>query len=509
MNPKKRLFVGCIVALVTTSFGFIVRAFLIGQWGETFNLSESELGSLQGAGLYPFALSILGFSLIIDKLGYGKTMALAWILHVVSAVITMTATGYNSLYLGTFLFALANGAVEAAINPVTATIYSDRKTHYLNILHAGWPGGLVLGGILAIALSNVDVDPDTLWRVKIGLFLLPAVVYGVMLLGVKFPQQERVAAGVSYKDMMREFGWGGFLVCALCATYGLDEIVRVFGWTLSAPVKWAIALIPTVIFGFYIRTIGRPLFVLLTLVMVLLAATELGTDSWIATLMTPVLAELGPQGGNWMLVYTSLIMFILRFFAGPIVERTSPLGLLAICSLIACLGLTWIANAHGAFIIFLAATLYGVGKTFFWPTMLGVVAEQFPKGGALTLNAISGIGMISVGVLSIPFMGTFQDNDFDQRLEATNPAIHQQVMAEPEEKYLMTFRPLDREKVAELSPEEKTTIDETRIATNRGTLAKVAVLPGIMLISYLGMILWFKSKGGYKAVSLDSGGSAH
>ena len=129
---QNRLFIACIISLVTTSFGFIIRAFLLTEWGKEFNLSESQLGSIQGVGLYPFALSIILFSLVIDKLGYGRTMALAWICHMASAIITITATSYTALYLGTFIFALANGAIEAAINPVTATLFPNKKTHYLN-----------------------------------------------------------------------------------------------------------------------------------------------------------------------------------------------------------------------------------------------------------------------------------------------------------------------------------------------------------------------------------------
>src|SRR5882672_7061186 len=168
MPRQTRLFLACIISLVSASIGFVVRAFLITEWGTRFNLSETQIGSIQGAGLYPQALSIILFSLVVDRLGYGRTMAFAWICHVLSAVITMTATGYTGLYLGTLVFALANGAVEAVINPVTATLYPKSKTHHLNILHAGWPGGLVLGGVLVIALGGLE------WRWKVGLFLLPA-----------------------------------------------------------------------------------------------------------------------------------------------------------------------------------------------------------------------------------------------------------------------------------------------------------------------------------------------
>ena len=142
-NPA-RLFVASIIAIAAMSFGFVVRAFLLSEWRVTFNLSESQIGSIQGAGLFPQALTIILFSLIIDRVGYGRTIAFAFIAHVVSAIVTITATSFNGLYWGTFIFALAGGAVEAAVNPITATLYARSKTHHLNILHAGWPGGMVM-----------------------------------------------------------------------------------------------------------------------------------------------------------------------------------------------------------------------------------------------------------------------------------------------------------------------------------------------------------------------------
>lgn len=503
MQKENRLFVACIISLVAAAIGFIVRAFLITEWGLRFNLSETQIGSIQGAGLYPQALSIIFFSLVIDRLGYGRTMAFAWLGHVLSAVITMTATGYTGLYLGTCIFALANGAVEAVINPVTATIYPRNKTHYLNILHAGWPGGMVIGGLLAIALGTAG--GENAWRWKVALYLIPTAIYGLMMLGRTFPVQERVAAGVSYTEMLREFGWAGCLIVSIFVAYAIDEILRVFGAHLHPAAMALIAVVPTILFALRIRSFGRPMFIFLLLVMILLATTELGTDSWIAALMTPVLKDFGANAGNWVLIYTSAIMFALRFCAGPIVHRISPLGLLAVCAAIASLGLFWLANAGSvAIMVFLAATCYGIGKTFFWPTTLGVVSEQFPKGGALTLSAIAGVGMISVGVLGNPLLGTIQDRFLDKTLANQNPSLHARVVAPPEAKYGFTYQPLDRAKIADLPEAERAEIERVRTANNQRTLAKVAVLPAIMFLCYVGLIFYFRTRGGYRQVDIET-----
>jgi len=198
---EKWLFWACFIALIATSFGFIVRAQIIGDWGMQFNLSETQKGELLGVGLWPFAISIVLFSLVVDRIGYGRAMVFAFVCHVSSAIITIFANGYWWLYVGTFILALGNGTVEAVINPVVATMFSKQKTKWLNILHAGWPGGMVIGGILALLMgANVD------WRWKVGLVLIPALTYGIMMLGRRFPVHERVKAGVSYKAMLQEVG---------------------------------------------------------------------------------------------------------------------------------------------------------------------------------------------------------------------------------------------------------------------------------------------------------------
>ena len=415
--------------------------------------------------------------------------------------------GFALLYIGTFIFALGNGTVEAVVNPVTATLYDREKTRYLNILHAGWPGGLVLGGLLAIAVSFVNPDsvPGSLWQWQMGLVLVPTLAYGIILMGQRFPVQERVAAKVPYFDMLREFGAGSCFVVSFFLVAGLNQILVIAGVpSISLITQALFALIPTALFALYVRSFGRPMFFLLLLVMVLLATTELGTDSWIADIMRTVLGS--PTLGTLFLVWTSLIMFVLRFFAGPIVKKISPLGLLAASALVAAVGLLWLSGAGtGPAVLFAAATFYGLGKTFFWPTTLGVVSEQYPRGGALMLNAIAGVGMISVGTLGNPAIGAIQDNAITAEVRAVNPALADRVIGSKPGLFGESLS-LDPAKRAALTDQQEITqITEVEHKTKQGTLGKIAILPAVMFVCYLGLIAYFRSRGGYKQEHITQG----
>lgn len=537
---RTRLFTGCVVALVATAFGFAVRAAILDQWRVEFNLSQEQIGYLLGAGLAPFAVSIILFSLIIDRLGNGVSMAIAFTLHAVSAVITLAApwmladagaapeevlagqrNGFALLYVGTFIFALGNGTVEAVVNPVTATLYAREKTKYLNMLHAGWPGGLVLGGLVAIAVSFVDPArvPGRLWQWQVGLVVVPTLVYGFMLLGQRFPVQERVAAKVPYYDMLREFGAGSCFIVCFFVVAGLNQILVILGVpTVGLAAQLGIALAVTLPFALYVRSVGRPMFILLLLIMVLLATTELGTDSWISDIMRTVLQS--PTLGTLFLVWTSFIMFVLRFFAGPIVHRIGPLGLLAASAAVAAVGLLWLSKAGTSpVMLFAAATFYGFGKTFFWPTTLGVVSEQYPRGGALMLNAIAGVGMISVGTIGNPAIGAVQDTALTAQIRAADPALAERlIVARPglfgeslvvdpahrallaEELAASAAQPADP-RHQELSRQTALLADlDSR--TKQAALGRIALLPVIMLACYLALIAYFRSVGGYRAERL-------
>ncbi|GAC1448418.1 MAG: MFS transporter [Isosphaeraceae bacterium] len=485
------LFWACFIALIATAFGFIVRTQVIKDWGTQFDLSKTEQGQIFGVGLWPFAISIVVFSLIIDRIGYGKAMVFAFLCHVISAFMTIFATGYKSLYWATFIVALGNGTVEAVINPVVATMFPREKTKWLNMLHAGWPGGLVLGGIIALAMGNVQ------WQYKVALIFLPVIMYGLLMLGRKFPVNERVAAGTSYLEMLQQVGVGGAIIV-------VSLIVRELGNTFEISTL-AQVIIGTVLvagFGSYVRSLGHPLFIVMLLIMIPLATTELGTDTWITDLMGPEMLRLGRDAG-WVLIYTSAIMLVLRFFAGPIVHKLSPLGLLAASALVAACGLVFLSKATGITIL-AAATLYGFGKTFFWPTMLGVVAEQFPKGGALTLNTTGGVGMLAVGVVGAAMLGNIQDRETTRDLRLQNPGLFDKVVGETKNSVFGTYVPLDQKKIDALPVDEKGTIESLQALAKKHALMTVALFPCIMLASYLGLIVYFQSRGGYKPKILIS-----
>jgi MFS family permease len=505
------LFWGCFIALITTSYAFISRMILCGgDFISDFGLDKVAVGELQGAGIWPFGVSIIIFSLFIDKIGYKTAMVFSFISYLAytalaimaygaiqgvegDALVAAQAKGYKLLTWGSIILGLGNGAVEAYINPVVATIFRKDKVKWLNILHAGWPAGLVLGGLCTIALaSNAD------WRITLGLILVPAIIFFFMLIGAKFPKSEREQAGVGYVDMLKELGiFGAFVGFGLVVA----ELGRVFAWPQT--LSWALTLLIVGAFAVITKSFGRIILAILIIIMMPLATAEIGTDGWISSLMEGPMKAAGHHPA-WVLVYTSAIMMVLRFFAGSIVHRISPLGLLAGCSLLAIIGLTWLSKTNGAgmLVIFSAATLYAVGKTFFWPTMLGVTSEQCPKGGALTLNAMGGIGMLAVGILGFPFIGFLQESSATAKLQSSNPAIYETVTVQ--KNYLLgDYKAIDPVKSAAIT--ETADAEAIKSATTTGqfsALGKMAIFPAFMLVCYLGLIAYFRSRGGYKPVNL-------
>ena len=503
-SQRTMLFSACFVALVATAFAFMLRMLIMPEWQAAFGLSETEMGTLFGAGLWPFGVSIVLFSLIIDRIGYGKAMIFAFACHVAFAFMTIFADGYSMLYWGSVIGALGAGTVEAVINPLIASIYRENKTTWLNILHAGWPGGLVVTGIVVLGISDAMS-----WQWKIGLILIPTVAYGIMMLLSTFPNSERVDAGVGYRAMLAEVGWGGAFIVALMIVMELTtnvfniEAIQSFGWQLG------ISAIIAGIYGVYARSFGRPLYVFMLLIMLLLATTELGTDAWIKNLLEPAINNSIGINGGWALVYTAAIMTVLRLTCSPLVHSLKPLGVLAMSAALATIGIYWLSIISapgatvGAAVIIVAATIYGLGQTFFWPTTLGFVAEQFPRGGAMTLNVIAGVGMLGVGVLGAAWLGNVQDQAKVEALHQQSEAMHAKYATEDKTSLFGDYTALSPI-TADATGEEREIIDLAEQHGNSTALARVAILPVIMFVCYIGLIFYFRSRGGYKVVVLDS-----
>ena len=493
-----KLFWACFIALVATSFVFGVRANTIGLLQDGFNLSENEKGAINGAGMWPFALSIIFFSLIIDWIGY-KTVALFAIgCHLVSLVLTLRADGFQSFYWSTLLVAVANGTVESFINPVVATVFNKEKSKWLNILHAGWPAGLALGALFCALFPDTTLGFDAVWKFRFALCFIPVVIYALLILPCKFPVNERVAAGVSYRDMLKEVGAVGFfMITALIVAAVYQMAGKEVNWTADL----AIAAVVAVLIGIYTRSAGNWLFLVVLLVIGPLATTELGTDGWMPELLKLNGPADSPNFAAWVFVYVSAIMTVLRFYAGPIVHRFSPIGLLVIGSGVAIVGLLLLSQSVGWAIV-AASTVYAFGKTFLWSTTLGLTSEQFPKGGALTLNGVSAVGVLFLGVLGSPFIGYQQDQDMHQRLSKGQPALLAKV-AGPEKASIFGAAPsLDQEKIKALDETSAKQLTAVQADSKRGAFVDIAILPSFMLVCYLGMWLWFRARGGYKPVEI-------
>jgi MFS family permease len=432
---EKILFWASFLTLVAAGMGFSIRSDILGAWGSDFGFTQTDLGIITGQGLAGFGITIIFFSFFADLIGYGKLMVVAFLLHALSVVLTIAAPyafqsygkdgAFYCLYLGAWAFSLGNGTCEAVINPLTASLFPRNKTHWLNILHAGWPAGLVLGALVGLGLNRITAQyPWINWQVRWGVVLAPMVLYGILMLGRRFPASEAKASGVSPKAMMGEVGLLGFLV--VVAFLGLWLSQDIFPWLLRTAgqpaslswLGWATAGVLWLVFGSYSRfRIGHWMLAFLYCVHGLIGFVELGTDSWIVNITKTVLAKeqiFGIKGGDLALIafiWTNLLMTTLRFFAGPIVHKISPVGLLLGSAMVGTAGL-WLLGqpfTSTAWLWLGAATVYGIGKTFYWPTMLGVISERFPKGGAVALGFSGGVGMLSAGLLGGPGIGYFQD----------------------------------------------------------------------------------------------------
>ncbi|MBL9173290.1 MAG: MFS transporter [Verrucomicrobiales bacterium] len=513
------------MAILAAGIGFAIRGAIFNDWVKAFNFTGLETGLINGAGFTGFCFGIIIGGIVVDKVGYGKLVVAAFLFHVVSAFVTFGATdGMNTktafvfLWSGTFLFAVANGTLEAVANPLVATLFPNNRTHYLNILHASWPAGMVIGGLIHSALATVS------WKVQLACFLIPAVVYGLMFFGQHFPKSEASAKGLKLGEMLKDVGILGSAVIGLfiflfvkdglgpllAGFTGNDAFFHGSGWlNTSAAVGIAVFLG----FGGTSRwSIGAPLLFVLFVTHTLVGAVELGTDGWIQNIEDAILQ---PGDGTKLFIFTSALMFALRF-CGHFIENKlglKPVGILLVCAIFAFVGLNMVSNVKSFSGALVALTVYAIGKTFFWPTMLAVASDRFPRCGAVAISIMGGLGMMSAGLVGSPGLGYAKDRFSGEALEKSSPAVYQEYKSATGSQWLIfkEIHGIDGQKLAKATEAAasartpaQTAAVEAYVQGNRETLRVDSFIPATMALIYLLILLYFKAIGGYKPVTIDT-----
>jgi MFS family permease len=453
MNPR-RLFVASCISLVASAFSFSIRGNIMPALRQSFNLSQEQTGTIGSAAFLGMALSMLFGAPLCDAFGMKKMVGLAFLCHLFGSILTIGSpymagtaglSAYNVLWLSMLLVGCANGFVEIAINPLAATMYPNEKTHKLNVLHAWWPGGLIIGGLLSVGLTEIlglnakDITPSAMrlgWQIKAALVLIPTFCYGAMFLTQTFPVTERVASGVSSREM-------------------------------------------------YLQAF-RPLFLIWAFCMLLTASTELGPQQW----QESVLTKTAQLPGTLILVYTSMIMFVMRHFAGSIAHKFSPVGMLIGSAILSAVGLYALSFAYDKVTAIAAATIFGLGIVYFWPTMLGVTAERFARGGAFLLGLMGCVGNLAIAMV-LPAMGYIYDRESTAALP---PSIHQAVVVDGK---------IDQVKRATLTEADTKEVDNAEIVGARYSFRYVSALPVLLIIIFSGIALFDKTRGGYKPETLS------
>jgi len=396
MNPS-RLFTASCVALITTAMSFALRGGATGDWITQFNLTNEQVGWVNGTAFWGFTLAMVFGGPLVDTLGFRRILGVAFAGHAAGILLTIFAWDFWSLFTGTLLFGIANGSVEAACNPLVATIYPKDQTTKLNHFHVWFPGGIVIGGLLAYLFGKLGFG----WQAQFATMLLPLAAYGFLFLGQEMPRTERVQRGESTGSMFAACLAPGFLLMVVC--------------------------------------------------MLMTAATELGSGQWIPN----ILSHAGVSG-ILVLVWINGIMAVGRMFAGPFVHKLSPPGMLVMSAILSTLGLYAMSHASGN-MLFAAATVFAFGVCFFWPTMVGYVAENYPRTGALGMAVIGGAGMLSVSFV-LPVIGKW----YDAGIAARTPAG-----AAPAGDALAAIQ----------------------AAAGLEALGKVAVLPAVLTVVFIGILL--------------------
>jgi fucose permease len=360
VNPP-RIFTLCCISLIVTAMTFAIRAGILGQLGAQFSLSDTELGWINAMAFWGFPTATIFGGVLYNLMGAKRLITLAFVCHVAGLVLTILADGFWGLIISSFMIGFANGAVEAGCNPLIASTYHDRKVTMLNRFHVWFPGGIVIGALLSTFMDSLGFG----WQEKVAMILLPSFIYGYMIMTTRFPE------------------------------FGKEETS-----TLSN-----------------IKGLISPLYLFLIVCMTLTATTELGTQQWIEKI-------LGSTGVSPMLILAMItgLMAVGRFYAGPVIHRLNPNGVLLGSAILAASGIFMMSQASGM-MIYVAAILFALGCTYFWPTMVGAVAVYTPQTGALGMSLLGGAGMFAAGFWNPVIGGWFDAARSEAHVLNPDPAV--------------------------------------------------------------------------------------
>lgn len=358
---KNKLFFACCLALTVTAMTFAIRAGILGQLGQDFGLTDGELGWINAMAFLGFPIATMFGGLLYNILGVKKLVIIAFVGHVLGLVLTVVADGFWTLLISSFCIGFANGSVEAGCNPLIADMYHKNKTTMLNRFHVWFPGGIVIGALISKFMTDMSFG----WQSQIAIMLLPTIVYGLLIISQKFPESNNIDTQTSKN----------------------------------------------------IKALFSPLFLFMAFCMTLTATSELGTQQWIERI-------LGSSGASPMLIMAMVtgVMAVGRYFAGPIVHKFNPSGVLLYSAIVTTIGIYSMSIATGN-MVYVSALLFAFGVTYFWPTMIGFVAENIPESGALGMSILGGVGMFGVSMWN-PIIGNWIDSAREKALAVnTSPEV--------------------------------------------------------------------------------------
>jgi MFS family permease len=351
---RTQLFRASCLSLLVTSLSFGIRAGTLNDFGAVFGLDKAQLASITATAFYGFPIAVVIGGFVVDIIGMKRLLVLAFLFHLAGILMTVFAQGYWTLYLSTLMIGIANGTVEAACNPLVTSLYTDNKTTKLNHFHLWFPGGIVIGSLLVFAIDamHLNMDKQSLLQLKVGLMLIPTVIYGYLFSKLHFPVTERVASGVSTSGMY--------------------------------------------------KALANPLFIFMFVCMFGTAITELFTGQWIDVLLKNV-----TDNAILLLTLETGVMVLGRGLAKPVLKRFPPQVVLLMSTILASIGIYMLSTVTGP-ALYAAAIIFGMGVCYFWPTMLGFVNQNMPNTGAIGLNLMGGAGMFAVSLYTI-VMGSHYD----------------------------------------------------------------------------------------------------